>query len=165
MSTARAANLETFMTSPDKVAEPAPDTSAPAKHPSAPTEDGPDPGRELAGMERLGDEVVGPVVEAGGHGGGSGLLVDQDDRQRMALAQLLEQLQAGAFGKVHAEQQQIGVQLADLVESAHSVVRGFHAEPFAPEGERHQPGEFRLPVGDEHERPVVQGVPPRRAPA
>ena len=46
------------------------------------------------------------------------VLVDEDDGQWMTFPQLLEQLQTRRIGQVDAEQQQVRVQLADLVQRA-----------------------------------------------
>ena len=69
-------------------------------------------------MERLGDEVVGTLVKSGGHGRRRRLLVDEDDGQWMTFPQLLEQLETRRIGQVDAEQQQVRVELADLVQRA-----------------------------------------------
>ena len=110
-------------------------------------------------MERLGDEVVGALVKSGRHGRCRRLLVDKDHRQWMTVPQLLEQLETRGLGQVDAEQQQVRVELADLVQRTQPVVGGFDAESFPAQRKGNESGELGLPIGDEHERPVVHDNP------
>ena len=134
--------------------------AAAAEHPPAPAQHAPNAGSELARMERLGDEVVGALVKSGRHGRCRRLLVDEDHGQWMTFAQLLEQLEARWIGQVNAEQQQVRVELADLVQRTQPVMGGFDAESFFAQRKGDESGELGLPIGDEHERPVVHDNPP-----
>ena len=58
------------------------------RRPGRPTQDGADPSRQLIGMERLGDVVVGAEIEALCLVGGGTLGGEQDDRDRTAFAEL-----------------------------------------------------------------------------
>ena len=130
-----------------------------AEHPPAPAQHGPNACGKLARVEGLGDEVVGALVKSGRYGRCRRLLVDEDHGQWMTFPQLLEQLEARWIGQVNAEQQQVRVELAYLVQRTQPVMGGFDTESFFAQRKGNESGELGLPIGDQHERPVVHDNP------
>jgi hypothetical protein len=78
-----------------------------------PTQQGPDPCRQLLGDDRLGDVVVGARLETGHHVVGVGLGGDDDDRHDALGAQGPAHVEAGHVGQAQVEQHQVGLVLAE----------------------------------------------------
>ena len=114
-------------------------------------EDGADARRELVGVERLGDVVVGAEVEALGLVGRRALGREQDDGDGTSLAQLAHDLDAVEIGHDDVEQDDVRPDLLGLLERLFAAVRGDDAEALLAEGDRDELGDPRLVVGDEHE--------------
>ncbi len=101
---------------------------APGDAPDGAAEDGADARRELVGMERLGDVVVGAQVEALGLVAGRALGGQQDDRHRAPLAQLAHDLDAVEVGHDDVEQDDVRAELLRLLERFLAAPRGDDAE-------------------------------------
>ena len=123
--------------------------------------DGPHPGGQLPGRERLGDVVVGAEVEAEEHvvlGGAGG---EHDDRH-VGLAPH----DAGHVEAVHArhhpvEDHEVGLPGADLLQRAAPVVGHEHRVALALEVQADQLRLLRVVLGDEN--PAVHASPCRSA--
>ena len=131
---------------------------APGCAPLDAAQDRADARRELVGVERLGDVVVGAEVEALGLVRGGPLGRQQDDRDRAALAELAHDLDAVEVGHDDVQQDDVRADLLGLGQRLLAAVGGDDAEALLAEGERDEFRDARLVVGDEHERLGAQGM-------
>ena len=116
--------------------------------------------RQLVGMERLGDVVVGAEVEALRLVGRRALRRQQDDRHGPALAQLAHDLDAVEVGHDDVQQDDVRPDLLRLLERLLATVGGDDAEALLGQGDGHELGDARLVVGDEHQWLGRHWMPP-----
>ena len=109
-------------------------TPAPGSTPDRPADDRPNAGRELVGVERLGDVVVGAEVEALGLVGRRALGRQQDDRDRPLLTELAHDLDAVEVGHDDVEENDVRADLLRLGEGVLPARRGHDAEALLARG-------------------------------
>ena len=102
-------------------------------------------------MERLGDVVVGPQVQAFRFVGGRALRREQDDRDRPLLAEVAHDLDAVEVRHHDVEQDDVRADILGLLERLFAAVGGDDAETLFAEGDRDELRDARLVVRDEHE--------------
>ena len=124
------------------------------------TDDGPNAGRELIRVERLGDVVVGAEVEALGLVGGRALGRQQDDRHRPLLAELAHDLDAVEVRHHDVEQDDVRPNLLGLGEGILAAGRGDDAEALLTEGDRDELRDPRLVIRDEDQWLCSHTTPP-----
>ena len=87
-------------------------------------QDGTDAGRQLVGMERLGDVVVGAEVETLGLVRGGALRREEDDRHGSPLAELAHDLDAVEIGHHDVEQDDVRPDFLGLSQRLLAAARG-----------------------------------------
>ena len=126
-------------------------TPPPGATPDGPAQHRPDPRRQLVQVERLGDVVVRPQVQALGLVGGGAPGGQQDHRDGPALAQLPHDLDAVDAGHDDVEQDDVRPDLLRLLESLLASGGGDHAETLGVQGQGNQLGDAWLVVGHENQ--------------
>ena len=106
---------------------------------------------ELSGVERLGDVVVRAEVQAFGLVRDRTLRRQQHDRHGTPLAKLLHDFDAVDIGHDDVEQHDVRPILLSLLQSLFSVAGRDDPEALFLESQRHQFGDSRFIVGDEHQ--------------
>ena len=112
-------------------------------------DDRPDAGRQLVGVERLGDVVVGAEVEALRLVGGRALGREEDHRHRALLAELAHDLDPVEVRHDDVEEDDVGADLLGLGEGVLAAGRGDDPEALLAQRDGDELRDPGLVIGDE----------------